>query len=131
MARYAHADVLDNGPARIQSAANKVVLVSAYTVGDTFATVHTTNKVAEATIASTDFTLAGADAADRTCTFGGKSGTATATGGGVNNHFAFVDTVNSKVLWVTPETSGQSVTLSNPVTFPSLVYTAKQPVAPV
>jgi hypothetical protein len=38
--------------------------------------------------------------------------------------------VNSKVLWVTEETSGQTITSGNPVNFPSLVYTAKQPVAP-
>ena len=39
----------------------------------------------------------------------------------------FLDTVNSKVLWVTNETSGQSITIGNPVSFPSLVYTVNQP----
>ena len=34
------------------------------------------------------------------------------------------------VYTVTEETSGQTIVLGNPVTFPSLVYTAKQPVAP-
>lgn len=42
-------------------------------------------------------------------------------------YIAFVDTVNSKVLWVTDETSNQVVTAGNPVNFPVLVYTAQQP----
>ena len=42
-------------------------------------------------------------------------------------HFCFVDTTNSKVLWVTDETTDQTITSGNPVTFPSLVYTANQP----
>ena len=56
--------------------------------------------------------------------------TSSANASGTASHFAFVDTANSKVLWVTEETSGQTIVLGNPVTFPSLVYTAKQPVAP-
>ena len=57
-----------------------------------------------------------------------KSDTAAnVTGGGAGNHIAFLDTVNSKVLWVTNETSGQSITIGNPVSFPSLVYTVNQP----
>ena len=47
--------------------------------------------------------------------------------GGAGNHIAFLDTTNSKVLWVTNETSGQSITIGNPVSFPSLVYTVNQP----
>lgn len=42
-------------------------------------------------------------------------------------HIAFVDSTNSKVLWVTDETSNQVVTAGNTVNFPSLVYTANQP----
>ena len=44
-----------------------------------------------------------------------------------NLRFAFVDSVNSKVLWVTDETTDQIVTAGNTVTFPSLVYTSNQP----
>ena len=61
-------------------------------------------------------------------TAAGKSDTAAnVTGGGAGNHIAFLDTTNSKVLWVTNETSGQSITIGNPVSFPSLVYTVNQP----
>jgi len=50
-----------------------------------------------------------------------------ATGGSATNHIAFLNTTDSEVLWVTEETSGQVVTMGNPVNFPSLVYTSNQP----
>ena len=128
MTKWAHADVLDNGPAYIKTNCDKVCVVSAYTAGDSYATV-TAAILAEAALTSTDFTLA-SSGSDRTLTTAaGKQDTA-ANVSGTASHIAFVDTVASKVLWVTEETSGQSITAGNPVTFPSLVYTAKQPVAP-
>ena len=130
MAKYAHPDVLDNGPAFIRTNCNRMALISSYTFGDTYATVNG-RILAEATMTSTDFTL-GSAGNDRTLTTAaGKSDSAAnASGGSATNHIAFLDTVNSKVLWVTEETSGQAITAGNPVSFPSLVYTAKQPVAP-
>ena len=128
MTKWAHADVLDNGPAYIKTNCDKVCVVSAYTAGDSYATV-TAAILAEAALTSTDFTLA-SSGSDRTLTTAaGKQDTA-ANVSGTASHIAFVDTANSKVLWVTEETSGQTITSGNPVTFPSLVYTAKQPVAP-
>ena len=128
MTKWAHADVLDNGPAYIKSNCNKVCVVSAYTAGDSYATV-TAAILAEATLTTTDFTLA-SSGNDRTLTTATGKQDTSANATGAASHIAFVDTVNSKVLWVTEETSGQTITASNPVTFPSLVYTAKQPVAP-
>ena len=128
MTKWAHADVLDNGPAYIKTNCNKLALISAYAAGDSYATVNG-NIIAEATMASTDFTL-GTSGSNRTLTTaaGKQDASANASGGGATNHLAFVDSVNSKVLWVTTETSGQAVVAGNPVTFPSLVYTAQQPV---
>ena len=128
MTKWAHADVLDNGPAYIKTNCDKVCVVSAYTAGDSYATV-TAAILAEATLTSTDFTLA-SSGNDRTLTTATGKQDTSANATGAASHIAFVDTVNSKVLWVTEETSGQTITASNPVTFPSLVYTAKQPVAP-
>ena len=128
MAKYAHPDVLDNGPAYIKTNCNKVALLDAYTFGDSYATV-ISNLMAESTMASGDFTL-GTSGNDRTLTTAAGKQDASANAGGAASHIAFVDTVNSKVLWVTEETSGQTIVLGNPVTFPSLVYTAKQPMAP-
>lgn len=130
MAKFAHPDVLDQGPNFIKTNCNKMALISSYTFGATYATVNAAI-LAEAAMTSTDFTL-GSSGNDRTLTTAsGKSDTAAnASGGSATNHIAFLDTVNSKVLWVTEETSGQAITAGNPVNFPSLVYTAKQPVAP-
>ena len=128
MAKWAHADVLDNGLNYIKTNCNKVAVISAYSAGDSYATVNAAI-LAEATMASGDFTL-GTSGNDRKLTTAAGKQDASANAGGAASHIAFVDTVNSKVLWVTEETSGQTVVAGNPVTFPSLVYTAKQPVAP-
>jgi hypothetical protein len=81
-------------------------------------------------MASGDFTFASSGNNRTLTTAAGKSdASANASGGSASNHIAFVDTALSKVLWVTEETSGQAVTSGNPVNFPSLVYTAVQPVA--
>jgi hypothetical protein len=128
MAKWAHADVLDNGPAYIKTNCNKMAVIDAYTSGDSYATVNG-NILAEATMASGDFTLA-TSGSDRTLTTASGKQDASANATGSASHIAFVDTANSKVLWVTEETSGQVITTGNPVNFPSLIYTAKQPVAP-
>ena len=130
MAKYAHPDVLDNGPAYIRTNCDKIALIASYTFGDSYATVNAAI-LAEAAMTSTDFTF-GTSGNNRTLTSAGDKQDTAANGsdGDGGNHFAFLDTVNSKVLWVTEETTGQAVTAGNPVTFPSLVYTAKQPVAP-
>ena len=127
MAKWVNADVLDNGLNNIKTNCNKMVLVSTYTLGDSYATVNG-NILADVTMASGDFTLASSGNNRTLTTASGKQDTsANASGGGVNMHIAFVDTVNSKVLWVTDETSDQTITAGNPVTFPALVYTSQQP----
>lgn len=127
MAKWVHSDVLDNGIAYIKANCDKVVAVISYTSGDTYATVTgAANIVAEAAMANGDFTLASSGNNRTLTTASGKQDTS-ANNEGNPTHFAFVDTVNSKVLWVTDETSAQTVYAGNPVTFPSLVYTSNQP----
>lgn len=127
MAKWVHADVLDNGLNAIKNNCNKMALISTYSAGDSYATVNG-NILAEVAMASGDFTL-GTSGSNRTLTTAsGKQDTsANASGGGAPMHIAFLDTVNSKVLWVTEETSDQTITALNPVNFPALVYTAQQP----
>lgn len=133
MPKWVHSDVLDNGPAYIKANCNKVILVKAYSAGDAYATVNTTNKVAEATMVNGDFTLGNGAASARniTAATSGKSGTASqGTLNGTDNlHIAFVDTVGSKVLWVTDETTDQTITNGNTVNFPTTgpIYTVNQP----
>ncbi len=132
MPRYAHTDVLDNGPAYIKTNCNKVILIDAYS--STYATVNGSAKVAEAALVTGDFAIAGADGAARvlTATLTGKSGgnALKAVVDGTGMHLAFVDTATSKVLYVTEESSDQSITNGNPIQFNSNpTYTAGQPTA--
>jgi len=130
MTKYAHPDVLDNGPKYIKDNCNKVILITAYS--SVYATVNGANKIAEAALVTGDFAIAGADGAARvlTATLTGKSmgnalqGLADGTG----MHLAFVDTANSKVLYVTDESSDQPITNGNPVQLNSNpTYTSSQP----
>lgn len=131
MARYAHPDVLDNGPAYIKNNCNKVILLDAYT--SNYSVANTTAKVAEAALVTGDFAIAGADGAARvlTATLTGKAGGNAIIGVvGTGAHIAFVDTVNSKVLYVTEESSDQNITVGNPITFNSNpTYSSNQPTA--
>lgn len=127
MAKFAHSDVLDNGPAYIKANCTKVALISSYAIGDSYATV-VGRILAEATLANADFTL-GSSGNDRTLTTaaGKQDASANASGGSATNHLAYLDVAGSKVLWVVPETTGQAITAGNPVTFPSQVFTWTQP----
>jgi|SRR3954451_10907517 hypothetical protein len=127
MAKYAHADVLDGGLNATKNSAVRMLLLKAYTAGDSYATV-TGNAICTIAMVSADYTLSGADNAPRVLTVAAKSGTASANSGASPNlHIAFTDNV-SKVLWVTDETSDQVVTSGNTINFPSLTYTSSQPV---
>ena len=132
MTRYAHVDVLDQGPKYIKDNCNKVILVNAYT--NVYTTANTTAKVAETALVTGDFALSGADGAARvlTATLTGKSaGNALlAVADGTNMHLVFVNTTASKVLYVTEESTNQAITLANPVVLNSNpTYTSGQPTA--
>ena len=126
MAKWAHSDVLDGGLNAIKNNAIRMLLLKAYTAGDSYATV-TGNAICTVTLASGDFTLSGAADNPRVCAVGMKSGTASAGSGPTPDlHIALTDNAG-KVLWVTDETSDQVVTNGNTVNFPALTYTSNQP----
>ena len=125
MAKYAHPDVLDQGINYIKTNCNKMAVIDAYTFGNSYATVNG-DILAEVSMTSTDFTL-GTSGNNRTLTTAAGKSDASANATGTASHIAFVDTVNSKVLWVTEETSGQIITIGNAVNFHVLVYTSQQP----
>jgi hypothetical protein len=129
MAKWVDSDVLDLGINRIKTNANKMVLLKAYAAGDNYATVNGTNNIAEVAMATGDFALGAGAASARTLTTTAKTGVTATAGSGASPdlHIAFVDTVASKVLWVTDETTNQVVTSGNTVNFPALVYTSNQP----
>lgn len=122
MAKWAHSDTLDNGLASLKSNAIRMILLGAYSAGDSYATV-LGNALCTVTMASTDYTLS-SSGSNRLVTTATKSGTASASG--TSTSIAFTDG-SAKVLWVTDETSGQAVTSGNTVNFPALTYTSNQP----
>jgi hypothetical protein len=125
MAKWVHSDVLDGGLNAIKTGATKMLLISAYSAGDSYATV-IANKLAEVTMASGDYTLS-SSGSNRVCTSAAKSANATVGAlAGSDLHIAFTDG-GSKVLRVTDETTDQAIVIGNPVDFPALVYTSNQP----
>lgn len=125
---YEHPDALDNGLAYIRTNTDKMVLISGYTIGDSYATVNAAI-LAESVMSTADLTLA-SSGNNRTLTVAAKSDpSANASGGGVNSHVALLDTVNSKVLYVTEESAAQSIVAGNGVNIGGFVITHAQPVA--
>lgn len=126
MAKWARSGVLDNGLNDIKNNATVMMLISAYSAGDSYATV-VANNLAEASMTGTDFTL-GSSGSNRTLTTAaGKSATATASASGTPDlHIAFTDG-SANVIWVTDETTNQPITSGNVINFPQLVYTSNQP----
>lgn len=126
MSKWAHQDILDGGLNAMKATAVRMMLISAYTAGDSYATV-TGNKLAEVTMASADFTISSSGNNRQCVSASGKTGTASAGAvAGSNLHIAFTDG-SSKVLYVTDETSDQAITIGNPVNFPPITYTSNQP----
>lgn len=127
MAKWVRSGVLDDGLNDIKTNATAMVLLKAYTAGDSYATV-ASNIIATVTMASGDYTLAGSAGAPRTLTTAsGKSATASANSGATPNlHIGFTDGT-ANVIWVTDETTDQVVTSGNTVNFPAIVYQANQP----
>lgn len=127
MAKWVHADVLDDGLNAIKTVATKMYLIKAYAAADAYATVVGNALNAGVTMATGDYTLA-SSGSNRLITVATKSAAATANSGATPDlHIAFTDGA-SKVLWVTDETSDQVVTSGNTITFPvGLTYTSHQP----
>lgn len=126
MAKWAHSDVLDGGLNGIKNAATKMILISAYAAGDSYATVQAA-KLAEVTTTSADFTLSSSGSNRVLTVASGKSATASAASTGTPDlHIAFTDG-SAKVLWVTDETTNQTFASGVTVNFPAPTYTSNQP----
>jgi len=127
MAKFAHSDTLDQGPNLIKTSATKMLLISSYTVGDSYATV-TANTLATVNMTSTDYTFSSSGNNRLLTVASGKSTTATASASGTPDlHIAFTDGT-SRVLWVTDEASNVAISSGATINFPSnITYTTQQP----
>lgn len=133
MAKWANALILDGGTDLIRTRAGtasriKMHVIKAYSAGDSYATVVTTNSCGSVDMAAADFVQSGAAGAARTTTVGAKSITLGAGSGAAPNlHIAIVDSVSSEVLLVTDETSDQVLTSGNTFNVPAWTYAVGQP----
>jgi hypothetical protein len=126
MAKWYHPDVLDGGLSVLDTAVTTLHLLSAYSVGDNYATVTSTNSCGSVAIAAGDITLAAEGANDRKAVVLAKTITsATPSGPTPNLHIALVD--GTRVLAVTDETSDQEIFNGNDVNVPTFDCIMTQP----
>lgn len=135
MAKFANILVLDGGTDLLRTRAAlaagrlKLHVIKAYTIGDSYATVVTTNSCGSVDLVAGDMVQSGGATAARVCTVGPKTITALSAGSGAgpNLHIAIVDSVTSEVLYVTDETTDQVLTAGNPFNVPAFTITYGQP----
>jgi hypothetical protein len=124
---WAHSDTLYNGIASIKQNCTKISAISSYALGDSYSTV-SSKILSSIVVVSSDFALSITVNNDAVLTSPSKTDTS-AIGSGNSTHFAFLDDINSKVLYVTEDTSATLVSPGGQYIFPVLTYTVKQPTA--
>lgn len=111
MAKSIHNDVLDAALNYIKTNANKMVACSAQPT--TYAEANATYALADVAMSSGDFTIGNGDVSGRKVVVAAKN-TVTVDANGTITHLALIDTVNSKLLFVTT-TPSQVVNTSGTV----------------
>ena len=126
MAKWANSSVLEQGPNLVKTSCTKMLLISTYHFGDSYATV-VANKLAEVSMSSPDFVFSSIGN-NRVLTAAAKSAVASATSSSDPDlHIAYTNGTDT-VYWVTDETSNDQVTSGNTVNFPSIIWVSQQPV---
>ena len=132
--KWANASVLDGGTDLIRTLAAtagrvKMHVIKAYTAGDSYSTVVTTNSCGSFDMVPGDFVQSGAAGAARVTTVAAKAISLTANSGASPDlAIAIVDSTGSAVLFVTDETSNQVLTSGGTFNVPSWTITLAQPV---
>lgn len=132
MAKWANALILDGGSDLLRTRAAttdriKMHLIKAYTAGDSYSTVVTTNGLGSVSLVAGDI-VQSTVSNNRVTTFGAKSITLTANSGASPDlHVAVVDSTTSEVLYVADETTDQVVTSGGTFNVPSFTWTVQQP----
>jgi hypothetical protein len=124
--KWCHDDVLDQSLNYIKNNATRICVCSAKPT--TYAEAITTYMLAIKTIGPTDFTgPADGDESGRKLTSNLHAGI-TVAGQGDPTHIALVDSINSKLLYVTQEASSQIVYVGNTCNVPAWNITIADPV---
>lgn len=128
---FVHKDVLNNGLSELLKT-NQVAVLKSYAVADDHAVALAgPNTVLTETITGGDMSISDLNAHDRKWQCNGKAGVTSliGTSNGDDLHIAYVDTLTSRVLFVTDEITDQEITLGNPVDVPAAEYRSLQPTA--
>jgi hypothetical protein len=123
--KYAHPDVLDNGPAFIRNNATRVLLVPSFHYAMAYAEVLAA-AVLSAAVSPADFTLSDAGTG-RQLVFAGLTANASASMVSSTSQVVFTDGT-SRILWVDDQTKVQAIAAGQPYKLPQLIYTVPQPV---
>jgi hypothetical protein len=129
MARFEHPSCMDNGLAYIRANCTRMALISAFTLGQSYATV-VGNILAAAPMTPDDLSLS-TSGNNRLLTVASKVvGSAAANGGGANSHVVLLNDDDDEVLYVTEEDEAETIVAGSPVSIAGFVITRTQPVAP-
>lgn len=125
MTRYVHDDVQDAALDYIKQNCDLMVACEGFPA--TFTAATTTQKLADVATAASDFTISAGDTNGRKIRTAAKENVPVDVSGDFD-HAAFVDTANSKLLYVT-EGDLQAVILGNKVDFPEFDVEIADPIA--
>lgn len=133
MPKFANASVLDGGSDVLRALAAtaakvKMHVIKAYTAGDAYATVVTTNSCGSSDLVAADLAQSASGTTRRTTVAAKSIAVATSSGAAPNLHIAIVDSVALTVLLVTDETTDQVLTAGNTFNVPAWTYDVAQPV---
>jgi hypothetical protein len=122
--KYAHPNVLDNGPAFIRANAVRVLLVSRFNTGMKYADILSASLLSAA-VAANDFTFSDEDTG-RKMVFGGAVAVAGASAPPLPSaHVVFVD-ADGAVLWADGQAQLQAVLAGQAYALPKLTYIVPQ-----
>lgn len=128
MPKYAAVLALEAELNYIRDNADQMRVITAYTQGDTYATV-VANTVCTIAVTATDLPVGVNGTLNRQITVASKTGSASASSPPTPDlHIALVDSVAAEVLAVGNETTDQVIVSGNPVTTPIWYIIASQPV---
>jgi hypothetical protein len=114
--------------AYIRDNANNMHVITAYTQGDSYATV-TGNSVCTIAVTSADLPVSVLGTLDEQITVASKTGTASASSPPTPDlHIAIVNSVGAEVLAVGDESTDQAIVSGNPITTPVWYIKTTQPI---
>lgn len=129
MPRFEHPNCQDGGLSYIRNNCTRMVLISSYAPGDSYAVV-VSRILAAAAMSPADLVISSVGLNRRLTVANKTDASADASGGGPDSHVGLLNDTATEVLYVTEEDAAQSIIGGNAVAIAGFVITRTQPVAP-